>query len=113
MPVRSLHSPVLKWPDREAVFTAARQWALALCSRDVRVARVGCFGSYARGDAGVGSDLDFVVIVRAGERDCQFDVSRLPVPADVVVFDEPNRVRLSGERTGIARTIAREAVWLA
>ena len=113
MPVRSLHSPVLKWPDREAVLAAARQWALALRTRDARVARIGCFGSYARGDAGVGSDLDLVVIVRPGERDCRFDVSRLPVPADVVVFDEPQWVRLSSEPTGIARTVAREAVWLA
>ena len=113
MPVRSLHSPVLKWPDREAVLAAARQWAQDLRSRDARVARIGCFGSYARGDEGVGSDLDFVVIVRAGESDCRFGVSRPPVPADVIVFDEPHWAGLRGEPTGIARTIAREAVWLA
>jgi len=82
-----------------------------LRARDVRVVRIGYFGSYARGDAGVGSDLDFVVIVREGADTCLFDVSRLPVPADVVVFDETRWARMSAESSGIARTIAREAKW--
>ena len=74
--------------------------------------RVGCFGSHARGDAGVGSDLDLVVIVRDGEGARLFDVSRLPVPADVVVFEEGRWAKASAEATGIARTIAHEARWL-
>lgn len=111
MPVRSLNSHVLKWPSREAVLAAAGAWARALRARDVRVLRIGHFGSYARGDAGVGSDLDLVVIVRADAQSCLFDVSRLPVPADVVVFDETRWARMSAESSGIARTIAREAKW--
>jgi predicted nucleotidyltransferase len=111
MPVRSLSSPVLKWPSRETVLSAARQWARALRGRDARVLQVGCFGSYARGEAGVGSDLDLVVVMREGEARDTFDVSRLPVPADVVVFEAGRWIDLSSEPTGIARTIAREAVW--
>jgi uncharacterized protein len=73
---------------------------------------VGVFGSYARGDAGVGSDLDFVVIMRDGAGPRLFDVTPLPVPADVVVLEDAAWQRMSVEAIGIARTIAREAVWL-
>ena len=111
MPVRSLHSPVLKWPSRESVLAGAEAWARALRAREARVVRVGYFGSYARDDAGVGSDLDLVVIVRESADACLFDVSRLPVPADVLVFEETRWARMSAEPTGIARTIAREAKW--
>jgi uncharacterized protein len=111
MPVRSLASPVLKWPSREAVLAAAQDWANALRASHPRIERVGCFGSYARGDAGVGSDLDLVVIVKEGAGQALFDVTRLPVPADVVVIETARWERLAAEPTGLARTIAREARW--
>lgn len=111
MPVRSLNAPVLKWPERDAVLAASQAWAHALRASDARVVQVGYFGSYARGDAGVGSDLDLFVIVRQGADTCLFDVSRLPVPADVVVFEETRWAKMSAEPTGIARTIARDAKW--
>lgn len=112
MPVRSLNSPILKWPSRQAVLAAAEAWGGELQRRDARVVKVGVFGSYARGDAGVGSDLDLVVLVRAGSGAPLFDVTRLPVPADVVVFEERRWAQASAEATGIARSIAREARWL-
>lgn len=112
MPVRSFHSPVLKWPSREEVLAAARGWANELRARDPLILRVGVFGSYARGDCGVGSDLDLVVILREPGPGQTWDVTRLPVPAEVVTFDEARWERLSREPTGIARTIAREALWL-
>jgi uncharacterized protein len=112
MPVRSLSSPVLKWPSRERVLVAAGDWARSLLAAEPLVVRVGYFGSYARGDAGVGSDLDLVVIVREAAAERRFDVTRLPVPADVVVFTEARWAELSGAPSGLARTIAREAVWL-
>jgi len=95
------------------VLAAVAAWARELRARDRGVLKVAIFGSYARGDAGVGSDLDLAVIVRDGEGGRLFDASRLPVPADVVVFEEANWVRASAEPTGIAHTIAREAKWLA
>ncbi|MBI3628191.1 MAG: nucleotidyltransferase domain-containing protein [Candidatus Rokubacteria bacterium] len=55
--------------------------------------RVGYFGSYARGNWGVGSDLDVVIVVAssatpAARRATEWDLTRLPVPADVLVFTE-------------------------
>ena len=63
MPVRSLNSPVLVWPDREQVDQAVRRWAAEELRRRPALRRLGYFGSYARGDWGVGSDLDLVAVV--------------------------------------------------
>ena len=114
MPVRSSSSRVLKWPERESVLAAARAWARQLYGSDPAVARIGVFGSYARGDAGVGSDLDLVVVTRGdggAPRAAAYDASRLPVPADVLVYSEERWDELRAQATGLARTIAREAKW--
>jgi predicted nucleotidyltransferase len=63
MPVRSLSSSVLVWPDAAEVARAVRTWAENLSKTEPAVQRVGYFGSYARGDWGVGSDVDLVVLV--------------------------------------------------
>ena len=93
MPIRSLNSVVLKWPGREEVLSSARRWAEALTARDSAVERVYCVGSYARGDWGVGSDLDVIVVLRESERSPlrpapQYEPSDVPVPADVWVYTE-------------------------
>lgn len=117
MPVRSLSSPVLTWPDAHAVDFAVRRWAGEIAQRRHGVLRIGYFGSYARGDWGVGSDLDVVIVVeqdphpferRAGD----WDTTELPVPADVLVYtrQEWEALSVSGDR--LARILKHEAVWV-
>jgi len=91
MPVRSLSSVVFRWPDREQVLAAARRWAVGLRREDAMVQHVYCVGSYARGDWGVGSDLDVIVIVGDAptsvvERRRCYEPTEVPVPADVWVY---------------------------
>ncbi len=91
MPVRSLSSPVLRWPDARAVTDAARRWAARAARARLDVARIGCFGSYVRGDWGVGSDLDIVVVLDHSlipfeRRAAEWDTTSLPVPVDVLVY---------------------------
>ncbi len=64
MPVRSLASSVLRWPDREAVDRAVRTWAAEVARADERILRVGYFGSYARGEATRDSDIDVMIVLR-------------------------------------------------
>lgn len=116
MPVRSLRSPVLRWPDAQAVDRAVRQWADALARSRREVLRVGYIGSYARGDWGVGSDVDLLVIVEHSDqpfmrRAASFDATGLPVPADVLVYTRDEWERLD-PASRFARTVAREAVWV-
>ena len=91
MPVRSLSSLLLQWPDRRTVHDAVTRWAGELAAQRADLERVGYFGSYARGDWGVGSDLDVVVVLRRSDipftrRALGIDATALPVPADVLVY---------------------------
>lgn len=114
MPVRSLTSSVLRWPGRRTVEQAARRWAEETAGRCPDVIRVGYFGSYARGDWGVGSDLDLLVVVEDTaepfeRRPSRFDTTGLPVPADLLVYTAEEWERLSRRPRG---RIFTETVWL-
>ena len=117
MPVRLLSSPVIKWPDRDRVHQALAEWTRKIGQEHPEALGVGYFGSYARGDWGVGSDLDLIVSLRSSEapperRGLHLDKEALPVPADLLVYtlDEWRALSASGSR--FARMIAREAIWL-
>ena len=116
MPVKSLNSSVLIWPDAKAVETAARQWSRQIGRERPGVIRIGYFGSYARGDWGVGSDLDLIVIAERADapferRPAYWDVTDLPVPADVLVYT-PKEWESVATNTSFGRTIRKEAVWV-
>ena len=116
MPVRSLHSSILRWPDGDTVRQAARDWALALLARDGNVKRVGYRGSHARGEEGVGSDLDWIIVLAHCElpferRATLFDSSDLPVPADLVVYTATEFAQVAARGDRFARELAEKTVW--
>ena len=116
MPVRSSNSSVVKWPDVAIVDRALREWARRTCAARADVRRVGYFGSYARGDWGVGSDLDVIILVTAARlpferRGVEWDLDELPVPADVLVYTEDEWSRGAGGAR-LHETVAREGIWV-
>ena len=117
MPVRSLTSSVLRWPDRAAVDAAARAWAAAETPRHPGLVCLGYFGSYARGDSGVGSDLDLVAVVEASNEPFErralcWDLDPLPVPADLLVYTREEWERMASGGGRFARTLAAETIWV-
>lgn len=115
MPVRSLNSSVLKWPDAKEVDAAARQWAEEAVKSKQNVLAICYFGSYARGDWGVGSDLDLIVIVESSSqpfirRSVEWNATELPVPADVMVYTKEEWQSISEKR--FYKVVMREAVWI-
>src|SRR5436309_7063503 len=103
MPVRSLRSSVLRWPDRREVERRAAEWAAQEAQRHPGLLRLGYFGSYARGDAGVGSDLDLIAVVESSSdpferRSLDWDLSSLPVPAEILVYTRQEWERLPASR---------------
>ena len=116
MPVRSLTSSVLKWPNARAVDLAVRSWAARLAGERPDVVRIGYFGSYARGDWGVGSDVDLVIVLeRSGQpfarRAAEWDTTELPVPADVLVYTEEEWQSLK-EGGRFSEALQREGIWV-
>jgi len=117
MPVKSLNSSVLKWPDRLSVDRAARSWAASEAGRHPKLRRLGYFGSYARGDAGVGSDFDLIAIVdQAAEqferRSITWDLNTLPVPAELIVYTRKEWKRLQKQGGRFARMLSSQVVWV-
>lgn len=117
MPVRSLSSSVLRWPDKEAVVSSLLEWAKEIIRDREDIVKIGYFGSYARGDWGVGSDLDIVVIVKSSEipfdkRSIKWDTEGIPVPVDLLVYTEEEYKGLRISNSGFYRKIEREVKWV-
>jgi predicted nucleotidyltransferase len=117
MPVRSLNSSVLKWPNRVQVDEAVRQWIRAEAASHPELCQLAYFGSYARGDWGVGSDLDLVAIVKEStepfhRRSLNWNLNGLPVPADLLVYTLAEWDRLMAGKSHLAGTLRREAIWV-
>jgi len=118
MPVRSSNSSVLVWPTRQAVDSALRRWAAENKARRPDLLRLGCFGSYARGDWGVGSDLDLVAVVCDSNvpferRALDWDLTPLPVSADLLVYTQAEWDSLTASDTRFAHVLATEVAWIA
>ena len=117
MPVRSLNSSVLRWPDHKTVDQAVRKWAQKELKQHEDVCRLGYFGSYVRGDWGVGSDLDIIAVVSQSnepfeKRNLSWDLSSLPVPAELVVYTERELDFLKSEGSRFALMLNKETVWV-
>jgi uncharacterized protein len=116
MPVKSLNSSVLKWPDRDTVDQAVRAWSLEQPKSQSELQRCGYFGSYARGNWGVGSDLDLIAVVDDSHepferRSLNWKLHSLPVPADILIYTAVEWEELQKRNDKFSRMLAREVVW--
>lgn len=113
MPVRSWNSSVLKWPSAEEVDRAVRSWTAAQVEQRTDIVALGYFGSYARGDWGVGSDLDVIAVLKKADqpferRSAGWDLNSLPVPAEILVYSRSalHKLMVPRERDVTAQTKA-------
>ena len=117
MPVRSLNSSVLVWPNRAQVDRAVQDWANRIVAEHRDVRRLGYFGSYARGDWGVGSDLDLIAVVAQSReprdrRAIDWDLTDLPVPAELLVYSADEWRDLETSESRFGSMLLRETVWV-
>jgi len=105
MPVRSLGSSVLKWPDRKKVIQQAGDWADKTGYDDKNIVGIKCFGSIVSDDRwGVGSDIDILIILKSSDKDfmkrcLDYNVSEIDVPADILVYTEDEITLLAAENS--------------
>ncbi len=117
MPVRSLNTSVLSWPGKAEVHNAVKRWAHRQAAKRLELVSLGYMGSYARGDWGVGSDVDLVIIVTDTDkpkdrRTVDWPTEELPVPADTFVFTVAEWEALRTRRDRFARAVQEETVWV-
>ena len=91
MPVRSLMQSVLRWPTPEQVLQQVQTWAVEQKRNIPGLQQVGVFGSFGRGDAGFGSDLDLLIVYRNAssgqiERLQCWPLEQLPLSCDALVL---------------------------
>lgn len=115
MPVKSLSSAVLRWPSREEVEGALQAWMVRHPIPGLLA--LGYFGSYARGDYGVGSDLDLLLVVESSslpswQRALTLPLEELPVPAEALVYTLAEWQALPERSPRFAETLRREVRWL-
>lgn len=94
-----------------------RLWAQREAERRPALLRLGYFGSYARSDWGVGSDLDLVAVVREADRPFErrgldWDLNALPVPAELLVYTEAEWTLHMRRDERFATALKRETVWV-
>ena len=117
MPVRSLNSSIAKWPSRREVHTAFSQWVARWIEAVPAAVAAGYFGSYARDEAGAGSDLDVIIIVAACEVPFEYrygcwDFSSIPVPVEAQIYTVDEWRQLSAGQPRFYQTLVRETCWL-
>jgi predicted nucleotidyltransferase len=117
MPVRSLNSSVTKWPDLESVREAVGRWTKEEVPKHPDLIRLGYFGSCARGEWGVGSDLDLIAIVADSSdaferRNLSWSLTSFPVPSDLLVYTLSEWESLEKTGSRFARTLSLETLWI-
>ena len=124
MPVRLLTQSLLRWPKPRLVLDAVGSWAAQQAQTHPDLLRVGVYGSYGRGDAGVGSDLDLVLIDAhasgtPSQRWRHWPFEQLPLSCDALVLtpSEWDDLMDSGgsddpARRAMAQALQRECRWL-
>jgi UTP:GlnB (protein PII) uridylyltransferase len=117
MPVRSLTQSLLRWPEPELVLQQVRDWAERVAADHPGLVRVGVFGSYGRGDAGVGSDLDLLLIDTDAvgpqhQRLLAWPLAELPLSCDALVLTPAEHRELLASDSAMAAALARDSRWL-
>ena len=102
MPVRSLNSSILKWPEKDLIIKQAASWASKTGERDDNIISIKCFGSVLNDSWGVGSDLDILIEVRSSEksfmiRSLDYDASEIDVPVEILVYTNHELLSLKEE----------------
>jgi hypothetical protein len=117
MPVRSLTQSVMRWPEPGSVLRQVEAWAAEQAARVPSLERVAVFGSYGRGTAGVGSDLD-LLLIDAGASGPQHDrlprwpLELLPLSCDALVLTPAEHEALMAAGSRFAAELRRDARWV-
>jgi uncharacterized protein len=117
MPVRSLNSAILKWPEKQKVLNEAKLWAKSTGLGDDNIIRIFCFGSICTDIWGVGSDLDIIIILKQTtvpfiSRASLYNSSAISVPTDILVYTQSEITELAGKKSHFINEIEKKALLL-
>jgi len=96
---------------------AIRLWAAEETKRIPGIVRLGYFGSFARDDWGVGSDLDIVAVVDETSlpferRSVDWHLQSLPVASEILIYTIDEWGHLFRKNSRFARMLKSETIWI-
>ena len=108
---------MLRWPEPEQVLAQVRDWAVKMAAVHPGLERVGVFGSDGRSEAGVGSDLDLLLIDAEARGPQQrrlllWPLAELPLSCDALVLTPAEHADLLAGGTAMAVALERDSRWL-
>ena len=117
MPVPSPSGFVRRWPAAAEVLEQAAAWAALQRSGNPELLAVGVFGSYGCGTAGVGSDLDLLLILQRCDEPIwnrlrRWDTSSLPLACDLLVYSLEEWRSLPQWNPKLAEALLNDTRWL-
>ena len=117
MPVRSLTQSIWRWPTPDQVLLDVQHWAEVQKQRVPSLRRVGVFGSYGRGTAGFGSDLDLLIVDAAAEggqidRLQRWPLEELPLSCDALVLRPEELVERLSDGSRMAEELNSDMRWI-
>jgi predicted nucleotidyltransferase len=114
-----LTQSLLRWPEAELILAQVRDWAVAVAvaAQHPGLVRVGVFGSYGRGEADVGSDLDLLLIDRqlSGPQQLRlldWPLEDLPLSCDALMLTPQEHHELIAGNSAMADSLLNECRWL-
>ena len=115
--MRSLTQSLLRWPSPEQVLTEVAAWAAHQQDQTPSLQGVGLFGSYGRGTAAVGSDLDLLLVDAAADgpqhqRLLRWPLENLPLSCDALVLTPKELEELLASGSRMAQELQRDLRWL-
>ena len=117
MPVRSLTQSVQRWPRPEQVLHDVQAWSAVQRLDRPSLKRVGVFGSYGRGTASVGSDLDLLLVDDQEEgpqhqRLIHWPLEQLPLSCDALVLTPKELEELLAGSSRMGAELQRDLRWV-
>jgi UTP:GlnB (protein PII) uridylyltransferase len=108
---------VLRWPSAEVVIQTTNEWAQHQAKAHADLLAIGLFGSYGRGDAGVGSDLDLLILLEHCEKPIwerlqRWDTGSLLLSCDLLVWSRSEWETLPQWNPRMATTLQKDLRWL-
>ena len=106
-----------RFVDRDEVLGLARETARRIAARHSGVVKILLFGSFARADHGIHSDIDLLVILNDSERPIlerleDFLEDAPAYPTDMLVYTEQELQSRLSENNGFLSRAVREAIQL-
>ena len=117
MQTKSSHSVRIRYLDKPAIMEAISQLVEELSQKHPEIEKIYLFGSFARGEAVPGSDVDILVVLTDsdlsfGDRMKGYMPSSFPAPLEIFPYTRSEMETMLGEGNHFLRSAQQDSILL-